>query len=241
MLKIYFTLLLLFSFSFINSQQVPDDKCLLLTSISDFDSIPQPNARMIIWNTKDSLNFNKEFVSDLEGKSSLIIDQGHNYSIQVFKADTFKIFRNLNIKKLDYPYSMKFDMSIKITKIYTQILELDVNFASNSSIIPTDSKYSIDQLYNRLKNDFKINIELASHTDYVGDDKFNMLLSQRRSESVKTYLVNKGIDISRIQAQGYGERQPKASNETRIGRSINRRTEVRMSARKNWKVENVSD
>ena len=104
------------SFSLINSQQVPDDKCLLLTSVTDFDSIPQPNARMIIWNTKDSLNFNKEFVSDLEGRSSLIIDQGHNYSIQVFKADTFNIFRNLNIEKLDYPYSVEFDMSIKITK-----------------------------------------------------------------------------------------------------------------------------
>jgi hypothetical protein len=122
------------SFSLINSQQVPDDKCLLLTSVTDFDSIPQPNARMIIWNTKDSLNFNKEFVSDLEGRSSLIIDQGHNYSIQVFKADTFNIFRNLNIEKLDYPYSLEFDMSIKITKIYTQILELDVNFATNKNI-----------------------------------------------------------------------------------------------------------
>jgi outer membrane protein OmpA-like peptidoglycan-associated protein len=229
------------SFSLINSQQVPDDKCLLLTSVTDFDSIPQPNARMIIWNTKDSLNFNKEFVSDLEGRSSLIIDQGHNYSIQVFKADTFNIFRNLNIEKLDYPYSVEFDMSIKITKIYTQILELDVNFATNSSIIPTESKYSIDQLYNLLKNDSKINIELASHTDYVGDDRFNMLLSQRRSESVKTYLVNKGIDITRVQAQGYGEKQPKASNETRIGRALNRRTEVRMSARKKWTMKNVSD
>ena len=229
------------SFSLINSQQVPDDKCLLLTSVTDFDSIPQPNARMIIWNTKDSLIFNKEFVSDLEGRSSLIIDQGHNYSIQVFKADTFNIFRKKKKKKLDYPYSLEFDMSIKITKIYTQILELDVNFATNSSIIPTESKYSIDQLYNRLKNDSKINIELASHTDYVGDDRFNMLLSQRRSESVKTYLVNKGIDITRVQAQGYGEKQPKASNETRIGRALNRRTEVRMSARKKWTMKNVSD
>ncbi len=68
-----------------------------------------------------------------------------------------------------------------------------------------------------------------------------MLLSQRRSESVKTYLVNKGIDITRVQAQGYGEKQPKASNETRIGRALNRRTEVRMSARKKWTMKNVSD
>ena len=210
---------------------------MFTTHLSNYDSIPQTNAKMIIWNSKDSLLYNKEVISDIEGKGSFILDQGYEYSIKVFKSDTSMVFKNIFLEKLDYPYSVDYNMYIKIYKQYSQILELDVNFATNSSIIPVDDELVLDQLYNRLEKNSKTKIELASHTDSDGDDKSNMLLSQRRSESVKTYLVNKGIDINRIEAQGYGEKQPKASNETKIGKATNRRTEVRISVSK--KVEEV--
>ncbi len=218
----------------INSQEIPLGKCLFTTHLSNYDSIPQTNAKMIIWNSKDSLLFNKEVISDIEGKGSFVLDQGNEYSIKVFKADTSMVFKNIFLEKLDYPYSVDYNMYIKIYKQYSQILDLDVNFATNSSIIPSESKLVLDQLYNRLEKNSETKIELASHTDSDGDNKSNMLLSQRRSESVKTYLVNKGINIERIEAQGYGEKQPKASNETKIGKATNRRTEVRISVFKKY-------
>ena len=218
----------------INSQEIPLGKCLFTTHLSNYDSIPQTNAKMIIWNSKDSLLFNKEVISDIEGKGSFVLDQGNEYSIKVFKSDTSMVFKNIFLEKLDYPYSVDYNMYIKIYKQYSQILDLDVNFATNSSIIPSESKLVLDQLYNRLEKNSETKIELASHTDSDGDNKSNMLLSQRRSESVKTYLVNKGINIERIEAQGYGEKQPKASNETKIGKATNRRTEVRMSVFKKY-------
>ena len=82
-------------------------------------------------------------------------------------------------------------------------------------------------------NDPEVSIELASHTDSIGDDNSNMLLSQRRSESVKQYLIDMGIELDRIEAQGYGEKKPKSTNETPEGRAKNRRTEVRISILKN--------
>lgn len=218
----------------INSQEIPLGKCLFTTHLSNYDSIPQTNAKMIIWNSKDSLLFNKEVISDIEGKGSFVLDQGNEYSIKVFKSDTSMVFKNIFLEKLDYPYSVDYNMYIKIYKQYSQILDLDVNFATNSSIIPSESKLVLDQLYNRLEKNSETKIELASHTDSDGDNKSNMLLSQRRSESVKTYLVNKGINIERIEAQGYGEKQPKASNETKIGKATNRRTEVRISVFKKY-------
>ena len=218
----------------INSQEIPLGKCLFTTHLSNYDSIPQTNAKMIIWNSKDSLLFNKEVISDIEGKGSFVLEQGNEYSIKVFKSDTSMVFKNIFLEKLDYPYSVDYNMYIKIYKQYSQILDLDVNFATNSSIIPSESKLVLDQLYNRLEKNSETKIELASHTDSDGDNKSNMLLSQRRSESVKTYLVNKGINIERIEAQGYGEKQPKASNETKIGKATNRRTEVRISVFKTY-------
>tara|TARA_B100000767_G_scaffold26329_1_gene23039 strand:+ start:249 stop:977 length:729 start_codon:yes stop_codon:yes gene_type:complete len=224
----------LLSVNGINSQEIPLGKCLFITHLSNYDSIPQTNAKMIIWNSKDSLLYNKELISDIEGKGSFILDQGYEYSIKVFKADTSMVFKNIFLEKLDYPYSVDYNMYIKIYKQYSQIIDLEVNFATNSSIIPTESKLVLDQLYDRLEKNSETKIELASHTDSDGDDKSNMLLSQKRSESVKTYLVNKGINIERIEAQGYGEKQPKASNETKIGKATNRRTEVRISVSKRF-------
>ena len=139
----------------------------------------------------------------------------------------------LLVDKKNYPLSIEWDMFIEVTRRYSQIFELEVNFDTNSAIIPDESKSSIDDLYDRLMNDPEVSIELASHTDSVGDDNSNMLLSQRRSESVKQYLIDMGIELDRIEAQGYGEKQPKATNETPEGRAKNRRTEVRISIVKN--------
>ena len=70
-----------------------------------------------------------------------------------------------------------------------------------------------------------IRIELGSHTDNKGTEKYNLDLSQRRSQSVLEYLVSKGIDVSRLVAKGYGFTQPIAGNDTEQGRQLNRRTD----------------
>lgn len=68
-------------------------------------------------------------------------------------------------------------------------------------------------------------LKLAGHTDNTGSDALNMRLSKDRAESVKAYLVSQGANASRIEATGYGESQPIASNKTAAGRQQNRRVE----------------
>ena len=70
-----------------------------------------------------------------------------------------------------------------------------------------------------------INLKLAGHTDNVGSDAANLKLSRNRAESVKNYLVNQGASSSRIEAVGFGESQPIATNKTDAGRQKNRRVE----------------
>ncbi|MFZ2785503.1 MAG: OmpA family protein [Sediminibacterium sp.] len=70
-----------------------------------------------------------------------------------------------------------------------------------------------------------INLKLAGHTDNIGSDAANMVLSRNRAESVKQYLISQGVNGSRIEAIGYGETQPVASNKTADGRQKNRRVE----------------
>jgi hypothetical protein len=74
----------------------------------------------------------------------------------------------------------------------------------------------------------EIVIELGGHTDSIGSDEANQNLSQQRVESVKTYLVEKGIATDRLVAVGYGEKTPIAPNATPEGRQLNRRVEVKI-------------
>ena len=75
------------------------------------------------------------------------------------------------------------------------------------------------------------NLELVlvdAYTDSYGGRWPNLKLSERRAEKIKDYFVQNGVDVSRIQAEGYGERRHIASNQTTLGRGKNRRVVIRM-------------
>jgi len=74
-----------------------------------------------------------------------------------------------------------------------------------------------------------LKIEISGHTDNVGKESFNELLSQRRADAVVEYLVMKGIDKIRLTAKGYGKLDPVQSNDTEKGRASNRRTEFKIT------------
>ena len=74
-------------------------------------------------------------------------------------------------------------------------------------------------------------IEIVGHTDDVGDDAYNMALSKQRAESVRDYLVGKGLDASKVVTTGKGESMPIASNNTPEGRAENRRVQVLLLGR----------
>jgi len=102
-----------------------------------------------------------------------------------------------------------------------------VNFVTNSAELTHDSEATLDRVAESLRDWGRVKVEIEGHTDNVDDDAYNMTLSQRRAESVREYLVRKGIAPSRLTARGYGETRPIASNETEAGRAKNRRVELR--------------
>ena len=204
-----------------------EGKCILTIEVSDFDSIPEANAKIFIWNVADSLGFSEQLISDIDGKTEITVDQGQEYNVKIFKADKFFIFKEIKIPDLNYDFTMNYTFQIKVFEGYLDIIDLDVHFASNSAEIKESDKEKLDRLYERLLNNPLTQIELASHTDSIGSDENNMRLSQSRSNSVKKYIVDKGINENRIVAKGYGEKEPKESNKSAEGRAINRRTEVR--------------
>jgi OmpA-OmpF porin, OOP family len=102
----------------------------------------------------------------------------------------------------------------------------DVLFDFDKAVIKPEGKSKLDDLANKVRG---INLEVViaiGHADSIGSDAYNQKLSVRRAESVKAYLVSKGIEPNRIYTEGRGEKQPVADNKTNSGRAKNRRTEI---------------
>ena len=102
----------------------------------------------------------------------------------------------------------------------------DAFFDFDKSVLKPEGKAKLDDLVGKIKD---INLEViiaVGHTDSVGSDSYNQKLSVRRSESVKAYLVSKGIEKNRVYTEGKGEKQPVADNKTAEGRAKNRRVEI---------------
>ncbi len=102
-----------------------------------------------------------------------------------------------------------------------------VNFDFDRAEIRPESRPILDQAAKRLKMCGSERLRVEGHTDAIGSDAYNQDLSERRARSVRDYLGGRGVDTSRVQAVGFGESQPIASNDTPEGRALNRRVEVR--------------
>ncbi|MFT4096478.1 MAG: OmpA family protein [Rhodoblastus sp.] len=100
-----------------------------------------------------------------------------------------------------------------------------IQFRTGSDEIRSESVTVIARLADVLKSCPKVKVEIAGHTDNVGEPESNKDLSLRRAQSVVRALETQGIAADRVSAAGYGEEQPVASNNTREGRAQNRRTE----------------
>ena len=109
-------------------------------------------------------------------------------------------------------------------------LVLRLGFTFARSDVPETVRMRLDAVATLLTNERAAGkVDIAGHTDSVGDEAYNRYLSEQRAAAVKTYLVGRGVEEGRIRIAGYGEGKPRASNDTIAGRRLNRRVEIRVN------------
>ena len=101
-------------------------------------------------------------------------------------------------------------------------------FHTGKATIQDASAQVLDQIVNVLNEYKSSRFTVEGHTDSTGNKAKNLTLSQERADAVKAYLINKGIDSSRLEAKGFGQDSPIASNKTAQGRALNRRVEINL-------------
>jgi OmpA-OmpF porin, OOP family len=116
-------------------------------------------------------------------------------------------------------------VDVKGCAVAQDLLLPGVGFRDNSADLTEAAKRTLDGVARTLLAQANLRLEVGGHTDSSGEAAHNLTLSQHRADSVKSYLVGKGVDAGRLNAIGYGEERPLAANDTADGRASNRRVE----------------
>ena len=180
------------------------------------------------------------------GKYLVILPPGKNYNV-TYEAEGY-LFKseNLIVPKNSAFQSMKKEIKLAPIKANESIVLNNVFFEFNSYELTADSKTELNKLFSLLSNNPSIKVEIQGHTDSKGNNSLNLKLSQNRAESVRKYLIKKGIKGARIKAVGYGETKPIAKNtnadgsDNEEGRALNRRIELKILSEKGEKKGTVN-
>ena len=159
------------------------------------------------------------------GKFLLSLPAGENYGISVAAEGYLFYSENFDLPKGDGFNMVTKDIELSNIKVGNNITLKNVFFNTGKWHVKEDSHSELDRLVLLLSDIPGLKIEISGHTDNIGTESFNELLSQRRADAVVNYLVGKGVDKNRLVAKGYGQSIPVESNDTDEGRAANRRTE----------------
>lgn len=165
-------------------------------------------------------------VTNAAGTFLIQLPEGQVYDIRIKSIGESLEYNELEIPALpaDQFYSENtLTITYEAPKNYTLN---QLQFESGKATIKTSSFALMNDLVEIMLLKTAMKIQIAGHTDSDGEAANNLLLSQQRANTVKTYLINKGIAPSRIIAIGYGETKPIGDNNTSEGKAMNRRTEV---------------
>lgn len=167
-----------------------------------------------------------------DGYYCIVLQTGKTYSYYIDSKDFYPLSRIIDFTSSNQSLNYKDNITlVSYEEMKEQQVSVRINnifFDFNETILKSESYLELDRMYNFLKDNPEITVEISGYTDNVGTDEYNQSLSLARAKTVKDYLVDKGISSVRITSKGYGKSNPVATNETDEGRQLNRRVEFKI-------------
>jgi OOP family OmpA-OmpF porin len=168
-------------------------------------------------------------LSDSTGKFTVRLPNGTKYDIYILGFHDSTSYNVLDIPALkdNQYYKNPFNVDIQFEAPKSFVLD-NCTFETGKATLQPEAYKVVDELVEYLKRKEDEKIEVGGHTDNVGKPEANMILSTNRANTVRAYLLTKGIAPDRVTSKGYGITVPIAENDTAEGRALNRRTEVKI-------------
>lgn len=184
---------------------------------ANFELIDLANGEVVV----------SSYSNEGDGSFLVCLPPNRNYALNVsrqgylFYSDHFSLGEST---------STPFELEVPLKKIRegSSVVLNNVFFDTDSYTLRDESKIELEKLVQFLQSNAQVSIEIGGHTDDVGSDSDNQVLSERRANAVVAYLVSRGIAQERLSSVGYGESVPLVANDSQENRAKNRRTEFKI-------------
>jgi len=174
---------------------------------------------------RDGANAGEANADRESGRYQIALPIGEEYGFRAEAAGYIAVSEKIDLTKAKPNEEFRRDLLLVPVKVGATIRLNNIFFEFAKADLLPKSKTELDRLIGILGQYPKMEIEIAGHTDNVGDDASNLTLSKARAAAVRSYLVEHGVAAARLRSAGYGRSRPVAANETEEGRQLNRRVE----------------
>jgi len=197
---------------------IPEKEDVMI-NVSDLINNMKVKSKIILRNK------NRDEYIEVTGNEMVSLRKGDRYEIEA-TSDQGYAFNSTSLEV----GSGKNEISMKLLKLEkdARLALKDITFESNSANLTDVSFVELARVIELMKENPSLKVEIDAHTDDVGSDRYNLILSDKRAESVMSYLVGNNISVERFLAKGFGEKQPKVPNDSEENRASNRRVELRI-------------
>lgn len=211
-------------YSAIPNPSPPDPVQVVRGTVRDRNTKDPLGAKIIITDIQTGTVLSQFFSDPVTGEYYVVLPRGKDYSITasspgyLFYSERFNVPQNAPGKETIYNIELS-----PITGGYTRLL---IFFEFDKADLRPESIAELNRVIDFLRANPSVRIRIEGHTDDVGDEQYNLKLSQRRADAVRNYLIQHDIDPKRIEAVGYGESRPLVPNTSDEARAKNRRVEM---------------
>lgn len=210
---------------YVKNVEIVSQKTSYTFKIIDKDDGSQVPCQVILTNLSTNEKIVTTATTDANGNATIYVRKGDYYDVTINPQGY--AFYTTQISVTDNS-SKVFDVELQPLKQDATIKLNNITFESNSADLNVNSYQELDKVVNLLKDNPEIKVEISAHTDDIGSNSYNLLLSEKRAKSVVTYLTNNEIDVNRLIYKGYGEEQPLVPNNSSDNRALNRRVELKI-------------
>ncbi len=164
--------------------------------------------------------------TDETGEYFITLPIGKDYTFSVNRKGYlyFNELYELSNKQADSVYQK--DIALQPIELNASFTFRNIQFTSNSYLLPQDAFIELEKLLQVLVENPTLQVVISGHTDNVGKQSDNQILSENRAKTIVDWLINKGINTNRLRFKGYGDGQPIGDNKTESGKAKNRRITV---------------
>jgi outer membrane protein OmpA-like peptidoglycan-associated protein len=207
----------------------PEEEILyLIGTIKDSETGEPVMAKIDIIDLTTDLVAGTTASSDVDGTYRIKLPEKKSYMVDLRASGFLSDMKRINIPANYTEEVYKLDATLIKVKVGKKVVLNNILFETGKSILTASSYEELNRLVGILQDNPQMRIEISGHTDNTGSLDLNNRLSQNRAQAVVEYLVQKGIEHSRLEFKGYGPSQPIADNATAEGRKANRRVEFKI-------------